>query len=315
MSIFPSDLRLSTLAQATYFFDHRDRGQHNLELREGSAAILYQKLAFALFQNSNRSAAYNLSLPGSREHLPSQRVRASPDSSETDHEIAMIASCLEMVHRASADYVEVTWDEIGFEVLALLIRVLERPFLKMERAAERAVRDSTPGGADRAAASAINRDMKLAVQKVTKLLAIYSLVPEAKVPMCDCPRMLPVLVKIIDTANFNRVRPAPPSSSRRDLMNDGRGSRGDLPGNPWVSGSSSLLNRGGSLQGGDGSSRSLGTGVSADEVRGATAGAGLHMTEAARFNVIATLTNLAAAEQNRMRMLAEPSECLGWSGL
>jgi hypothetical protein len=38
-------------------------------------------------------------------------------------------------------------------------------------------------------------------------------------------------------------------------------------------------------------------------VRGASAGTGLVMTEAARFNTIATLTNLAAAEENRIVML------------
>jgi hypothetical protein len=38
----------------------------------------------------------------------------------------------------------------------------------------------------------------------------------------------------------------------------------------------------------------------------ATSGSGLYMTEAARFNTIATLTNLAALEDNRMQMLQEP---------
>ena len=37
----------------------------------------------------------------------------------------------------------------------------------------------------------------------------------------------------------------------------------------------------------------------------ATSGSGLYMTEAARFNTIATLTNLAALETNRMPMLRE----------
>ena len=37
----------------------------------------------------------------------------------------------------------------------------------------------------------------------------------------------------------------------------------------------------------------------------ATSGSGLYMTEAARFNTIATLTNLAALEANRMSMLHE----------
>ena len=50
MSILPASLRLTALRQASDYFDHRDRAQHDLELREGAAAVLYQKLAFAIYQ-------------------------------------------------------------------------------------------------------------------------------------------------------------------------------------------------------------------------------------------------------------------------
>mmetsp|Transcript_3583 Transcript_3583/g.9583 ORF Transcript_3583/g.9583 Transcript_3583/m.9583 type:complete len:644 (+) Transcript_3583:1833-3764(+) len=311
MSILPHDLRLSTLAQATDFFDHRDRTAHGAELREGAAPILYQKLAFALHQSSRAAGTGSLYVGGYGAPAAGAppRIRPAADTSDADHEISMIASCLEMVHRASTDCVAVTWDEIGHEVMPLLVRVIERPFDKMARAMERAVRDSTPGGAERAVATAINRDMKLAVQKVTKLLAIYSLVPEAKVAMCNCQGMLPALVKIIDTQNFNRMRP---SSKRLGSVNDThrRGSGGSVAGGSvYSTGSSrshdmSSRSLGQSSRTLGGSSRNLGAGGSG--VRGTSSGVGLHMTEAARFNVIATLTNLAAAEPNRMRMLAEP---------
>eukprot|EP00585_Thalassiosira_rotula_P014453 CAMPEP_0196180210 /NCGR_PEP_ID=MMETSP0911-20130528/23436_1 /TAXON_ID=49265 /ORGANISM="Thalassiosira rotula, Strain GSO102" /LENGTH=74 /DNA_ID=CAMNT_0041449239 /DNA_START=24 /DNA_END=245 /DNA_ORIENTATION=+ len=39
---------------------------------------------------------------------------------------------------------------------------------------------NVPGSLERAVAMAVTRDQKLAVQKVTKVLAMYSLVPEAK---------------------------------------------------------------------------------------------------------------------------------------
>ena len=45
MSVLPASLRLSALAQAVEFFDHRDRAMHDAELREGGAFVLYHKLA------------------------------------------------------------------------------------------------------------------------------------------------------------------------------------------------------------------------------------------------------------------------------
>jgi hypothetical protein len=98
-----------------------------------------------------------------------------------------------MVHRASPDAIAATWYDIGEDILPILVRVMERPFFQL-----------TSSGKP-------NRDLKLAVQKVTKLLAMYSLVPEAKYPMVVCPGLLPVLVKVIDTRNLNRVRPHGPA--------------------------------------------------------------------------------------------------------
>lgn len=229
MSILPHDLRLSSITQAAGFFDHRDRLTHDNELREGAANILYQKLAFALSLSCH-------SYDDKEDTL--QRLRRG-GSDAADHEIGLICSCLEMVHRASPDAIAATWYDIGEDILPILVRVMERPFFQL-----------TSSGKP-------NRDLKLAVQKVTKLLAMYSLVPEAKYPMVVCPGLLPVLVKVIDTRNLNRVRPHGPA-------------------------------------------------MGYNGVRGAGAGTGLVMTEAARFNTIATLTNLAAAEENRITMLTTP---------
>lgn len=228
MSILPHDLRLSSITQAAGFFDHRDRLTHDNELREGAANILYQKLAFALSLSCH-------SYDDKEDTL--HRLRRGGDSA--DHEIALLCSCLEMVHRASPDAIAATWYDVGEDVLPILVRVMERPFLQLS------------------AAGKPNRDLKLAVQKITKLLAMYSLVPEAKYPMVVCPGLLAVLVKVIDTRNLNRVRPHGPSTGYNG-------------------------------------------------VRGAGGGTGLAMTEAARFNTIAALTNLAAAEENRITMLTTP---------
>jgi hypothetical protein len=48
MSILPSSLRLSSLAQAVEFFDHRDRSMHDVELLEGAAYVFFHKLGLVL---------------------------------------------------------------------------------------------------------------------------------------------------------------------------------------------------------------------------------------------------------------------------
>mmetsp|Transcript_17132 Transcript_17132/g.25437 ORF Transcript_17132/g.25437 Transcript_17132/m.25437 type:complete len:650 (-) Transcript_17132:701-2650(-) len=275
MTILPHDVRVSCIAQACDFFDHRDRVAHDSELREGAANVLLQKLAFALHLNCedeehvnrNGSGGYRY---GGTDAIVAHRARGraavmpSPGGgTDGEQEIAMIASCLEMVHRASPEAIAASFEEVGTEALPLMVAVMERPFRRIQREVRWAEKENMPGGPERAAATAVSRAQKLAVQKITKLLAIYSLVPQAKIPMARCPGMLPVLVTIIDTHSFNRVRPAAPALH---------------PGS---------------------NSRRLQT--------QAASGAGLYMTEAARFNTIATLTNLAAAEENRMLMLAEPS--------
>jgi len=365
MSILPTSLRLSSLAQACEFFDHRDKSIHDAELREGAAFVLYHKLAFVLrlsrcgeidgemeergklMEGTSTSGGgsvtkdHHSNLLGGmvggdsiggmgvssgrammnhqqtyQRHLVSSTQLQK--QSEHDKEIAMICSCLEMIHRANPDAIAQTWDECGTEILPLLVSVLERPFQKIERAVWNAlynqsaggagggaggagagVANNVPGSLERAVAMAVTRDQKLAVQKVTKVLAMYSLVPEAKSPMCQCEGMLRWLTRIIDTHNYNRVKPGTPAFGGRASFR-GRGS---------ISGS--LVGGGG---GGDGATF---TSDMPDEAKKdsakrlelasrATSGSGLYMTEAARFNTIATLTNLAALESNRMPMLLEP---------
>ena len=153
-----------------------------------------------------------------------------------------------------------------------------------------------PGSLERAASTAVTRDQKLAVQKATKVLAMYSLVPEAKQPMCECRGMLHCLTRIIDTHYYNRLKPGAPViggavSKASDRVRRCAAAATD--------GDASTLS---GTVGGEMSSKVRRLEIAAS----ATSGAGLYMTEAARFNTIATLTNLAAHEANRMRMLGEP---------
>lgn len=134
MSILPTSLRLSSLAQAVEFFDHRDRAMHDAELREGGAFVLYHKLGLVLQLSRCGETALEMEDqgntkkseggggrsgsggPGMNSHYMSYQQTlvnslAVQQQAEFDKEIAMICSCLEMVHRANPDAIAQTWDE------------------------------------------------------------------------------------------------------------------------------------------------------------------------------------------------------------
>ncbi len=213
-----------------------------------------------------------------------QRMRStrSPQASDADYEISVLTACLEMVHRASNEAILDTWHTVGLEGLPILIQLLERPFIKLERVLrDGALLNQTANVIEKNLALAVNRENKQTVQKVTKILAVYSLIPEAKAAMATSDGLLAVLVKITDTNNLNRLKSMRPVSKR--IQN------------------SMKINSNATLSTLDAFAGSGGNGIN-----GATSGSGLYMTEAARFNAIAILTNLAAVEENRMYMLSEP---------
>jgi hypothetical protein len=162
---------------------------------------------------------------------------------------------------------------------------------------------NVPGSLERAVAMAVTRDQKLAVQKATKVLAMYSLVPEAKRPMCQCGGMLRWLTRIIDTHNYNRVKPGAPVVGGTASSSSSSASGG---GTSTAGGASLLGGQPGTATDGEESDEKIRRAKRLELATRATSGAGLYMTEAARFNTIATLTNLAAHEPNRMPMLREP---------
>ena len=227
-----------------------------------------------------------------------QRMRSTRSScaSDADYEISILTSCLEMVHRASNESITSTWHSIGHEALPILVKLLERPFDKIQSLLAHATQSNYSATMiDRNLAQAINRENKLSVQKITKILAVYSLIPEAKMVMANCPGLLTVLVKITDTQNINRMKTTRPVSKRiqkRMSMNTNTSANDSGIGSTTMHMNASVDN--------------INATTGANGINGSTAGAGLYMTEAARFNAIAVLTNLAAVEQNRMLMLSEP---------
>jgi len=311
MAILPHHLRISALHRAAEFFDHRDKVRHDYEVREGAASILYQKLAFALQQQQQQyqyqQQQYqqyqqyqiqdqNNYLDHGTDAIVSQRLRSdNPNSSDVDSELSIVASCLEMVHRSSANAITQIWHEIGMEALPILVKVLERPFLKLRYAAQSiSTSQQSPSPASTPSHSptilsqqtlshTISRDMKLAVQKISKILAVYSLIPEAKEIIANCPRLLPLLVQIIDTHNMNRMSITLRPTNNQQSQTQSQYNR------PQTNNHTITLHN-----------------TSSNGIKGVSSGVGLHMTEASRFNTIAILTNLAAAEPNRMFMLAEP---------
>ncbi len=326
MSILPHDVRLSAILKASQLFDHRDRTKHDYELHEGAGKIIYQKLAFVLtlqlsnydsvssynmkvqtsgyseaigggidntgrneeskFESSNFSSGNSVSSGATTSIVSMQRMRStrSAQASDADYEIALLTACLEMVHRASNSAIANMWHSIGTEALPILVRLLERPFHKIQTVLNRAAQlNQSANTIERSIAHAVNRENKTVVQKVTKILAVYSLIPEAKVVMANCPGLLSILVKITDTHNLNRMKGG--MSSMRPVSMRMRNKQ--FLNSPSSNSSTAFT----PLSGANG-------------INGSSAGLGLYMTEAARFNAIAILTNLAAVEQNRMLMLS-----------
>lgn len=342
MSILPHDIRLNAIFEATEHFDHRDKARHDYELHEGAARILYQKLAFVLtlqlssydsgssykvvtsgMNASATTAPMNTRGPPQYHHhsntsdpVSIQKIRStrSHEASDADYEIALLTTCLEMVHRATPNAIANTWFSIGEEALPILVKLLERPFEKIQAIIEKGEKHHQSANTIEKAITTIatNKESKVAVQKVTKILAVYSLIPAAKVKMAKCPGLLSILVKITDTHNMNRMKSMRPVSKRllankSNQINSGAAVDDDRS---LISQTTKLLPQ---LNPPSLSSINEAEPVSHNKssfgsngIRGTSAGVGLYMTEAARFNAIAILTNLAAVEKNRMIMLSEP---------
>eukprot|EP00586_Coscinodiscus_wailesii_P012534 CAMPEP_0172512366 /NCGR_PEP_ID=MMETSP1066-20121228/244069_1 /TAXON_ID=671091 /ORGANISM="Coscinodiscus wailesii, Strain CCMP2513" /LENGTH=108 /DNA_ID=CAMNT_0013292155 /DNA_START=28 /DNA_END=350 /DNA_ORIENTATION=- len=93
---------------------------------------------------------------------------AETESTDSDHEIAFICTALEMVHRATDQGIDEAFNEIGKEFLPMIVQVIERSYDPEEIQARLAAR-----------VTGVSKDRKIAVQKITKVLAAYSLVPSA----------------------------------------------------------------------------------------------------------------------------------------
>lgn len=330
MSILPHDERLNAIVKAAEHFDHRDKARHDYELHEGAARIIYQKLAlvltlqlssyntgssyFVVTSGMNLSTKSSYSTRGSPQYnhhststdpISIQKIRStrSQEASDVDYEIALLATCLELVHRASPPAVANAWFTIGEECLPILVKLLERPFNKTQSIIEKGEKNHQSASAIEKAimATAMNKEMKVTVQKVTKLLAVYSLIPDAKLKMAKCPGLLSILVKITDTQNMNRMKGMRPVPKRLLASKNNQHGESSEDDRSMVSSSSQSTKMLGSVMDLSTASTSASNGVS-----GNNSGAGLYMTEASRFNAIAAFTNLASVEKNRMIMLSEP---------
>ena len=298
----------------------------NYESYEGAAKIIYQKLAFVLTlqlssyntvssynvvtssMNATQAASFNTH-GNTSDPISIQKIRStrSQEASDADYEIALLTTCLEMVHRATPNAIANTWLTIGEESLPILVKILERPFSKVQSIIEKGEKNHQSASTIEKAitSTATNRESKLAVQKATKILAVYSLIPAAKRRMATCPGLLSVLVKITDTHNMSRMK-SMRAVSKRLLANKtnqqlevraGTGAGYTDDDRSYSSHSTKVLHPPGSMK----------TSIfGSNGVRGTSAGVGLYMTEASRFNAIAIMANLAAVEKNRMLMLSEP---------
>ena len=337
MSILPHDVRLNAIVEAAAHFDHQDRARHDYELHEGAARIIYQKLALVLtlqlsgynsgssyfvvtngmnssstskhpfragLSSSSSSSSFHHYHSTSSDPISIQKIRStrSQEASDVDFEIALLTTCLELVHRATPSAVANAWFTIGEECLPILVKLLERPFNKIKSVIENGERNHQSATTIEKAivAIAMNKETKVTVQKVTKLLSVYSLIPDAKAKMIKCPGLLSILVKITDTQNMNRMKSMRPISKRLlanktnkpgEFVDDDRSATGSM-----TSHSSRHSDK-----------QSTVNSTASNGVSGTYAGVGLYVNETSRFNALAVFTNLASVEKNRMIMVSEPN--------
>merc|ERR1712127_89259 len=97
---------------------------------------------------------------------PSSKTSKSTRFSDADHEIAMICTALEMVYRASDHAISRSYQEIGEEILPLIIEVINRPIRLSEEAAKaqnnNVTRQHLMNASSDPAATIIAKDQKVA---------------------------------------------------------------------------------------------------------------------------------------------------------
>jgi len=135
-----------------------------------------------------------------------------------------------------------SYETIGKEILHLIIHLIIRGTTPY------AGSTSDPGRAE----TDTSKNRRITVQKLTKVLAAYSLAPSAKTALVQKEGLLACLVQVIDFSAFYK-------SKQEETLN------------------------------------------------------GSNTTEAAQFNAVATITNLALDDRNRTTMLVEPSLVLNIS--
>ena len=92
----------------------------------------------------------------------------SQDASDADYEIALLTTCLDMVHRATPKAIANTWFSIGKESLPISVTLLERPFKKIQAIVEKGekVHQSTSTIEKAITTVATNKEAKVAIQKM-----------------------------------------------------------------------------------------------------------------------------------------------------
>jgi hypothetical protein len=184
-AIFPMEDRLIAIARAQKFFNHAQTEKHDEELLVfGAARALYVKLTFAV-------ACHH-----------------------TDEEIRRICDVLSFTHQCNPHAIEHVYTEIGYELLPLLVRILRMPFADALKATGQDS-DRTDGAAgyrivdadakeeqEKAlvkAALGASVDLKLAVQRVSKILARYSSsMIGARPSMASEPNFLKSLMMVME---------------------------------------------------------------------------------------------------------------------
>jgi len=179
-AIFPQEERFIALANAQKVLHHTQPDKHDEEVTKyGAANTLFVKLSFAV-------ACHH-----------------------SDEEIRRACDLLSYVHMCNPPAIERIYGEIGYESLPLIVRVLRLPFATVLEKPENqgifaSLDDDTRLEQQKALVKAginASQDLKLAVQRMCKILARYSsIMVEARPIIAAEPNLLKSLMLVMEYA-------------------------------------------------------------------------------------------------------------------
>ena len=100
---------ITAITQACSLFDHNDKECHDFEIENGAHIALFKLLCIVLNRAVSKGSGGDASFPGYK-----------------GDEVQQLCSSLEMVHRCSPRCVSISFEEVGVDLIGIILHVIER---------------------------------------------------------------------------------------------------------------------------------------------------------------------------------------------